>query len=105
MIQYFDNFKEEHVNMFKAIFGNNAEYTDNRITLHQEDQDVTFVVKYDNDDNANFYIEIDEAEQCFEDRGDSVYLLDSLWWSKVQNIQDVFEDYENGVEIYAPEYQ
>lgn len=106
MIQYFNNFTQEQIDMFREVFGNNAEYEENKIILHTDYGDIVFVTKNDSFTNEpEYYIEIEESEETFDDRGDSVYLLEPIWWSKIQDINRVFEDYKNGVEIYAPEYQ
>ena len=58
MTQYFDNFTEEQTNMFREVFGDNAEYEENKIILYTDYGDIIFVTRqaYGLAENPSYYL-------------------------------------------------
>ena len=101
MTRFFEDFTDEELKRFKEVFGDNAEYNDDRVLLHQPDgfyDEITFL-KHDDD----FYVEHYEEDAEYYEMENRVYLLDTTWWEKV-NMEQILADYENGQEIDPNEY-
>ena len=107
MSRVLSDFTEEELKRFQDAFGDNMELEDlTTVILHQPESDYEeFIrfVKIETWRGISICVEHEESESCVEDRGDSIVILDPIWWQKV-DIDALFEDYKNGVDIDPMEY-
>lgn len=109
MSTVFDDFDEKDIARFKAVFGDNMEVTrsfPNSIIVSQKLDDGSeneFTLR--KKDNGDIFFEIeDDPDCCWDDRGDRIYLVDNTWWSRVNDVEQLLQDYKDGVEIWYSEY-
>ena len=109
MSTVFENFDAKDIARFKAVFGKNMEVTGsfpNSIIVRQKLEDGSeneFTLRKKN--NGDLFFEIEEdPDSGWDDRGDCIYLLGTTWWSRVNNVGQLLQDYKNGCEISYSEY-
>lgn len=98
----FNDFTEEEYNKYSELFNGNVELEDGKLIVNGADDSTLTLVKHDNGD---IYMEIEEEEQDFLNDGDNIYLVDPIWWAKLNCLDQLIEDVKNGVELYYSEYR
>lgn len=99
----FEDFAEEEYAKYKELFGDNCRLEDGTIIVYGgEDSELTLVKhRYDGD----VYMQIEEGESDFFQDGDHIYLAGEVWWTKLNNLDQLVEDVKNGEELYYSEYE
>lgn len=98
----FINFSEEEYEKYSELFSYNTELEDGKIIVWGgEDTSLTLVKHF----NGDIFMEVEEEEGVFIQNGDSIYLTSEVWWSKLNELDQLVEDVKNGEELYWSEYE
>lgn len=98
----FIDFSEEEYEKYSELFSHNTELEDGKIIVWGgEDTSLTLVKHF----NGDIFIEIEEEEGEFIQNGDCIYLTGEVWWTKLNNLDQLVEDVKNGEELYYSEYE
>jgi len=101
MDNVFVEFTEEEYQKYSEMFNYNTELEDGKIRVWGgEDSSLTLVKHWKGD----IYIEV-EGEGGYLEDGDDVYVVDPIWWTKLNWLDTLVEDVKDGEELYYSNYQ
>lgn len=101
MSSYFEDFTDEEYAKYSELFNYNTELEDGKIRVWGGEDSYLILVKH----NEDIYIEVDECEGMFFEDGDNIYYTDPVWWTKLNDLDQLVEDVKNSVELCYAEYQ